>query len=63
MVRLTRNNKNNTNAKKEAFLRLLSVCARYIKCKKSSIYKKIMKKEPKKLKMKYIIKKTGKKSQ
>ena len=46
MVRPSRNNKNNTNAKKEA--PLLSAPARYIKCKIESAYKKLVKKEPKK---------------
>ena len=48
MVRLTRNNKNNTNAKKRGILRLLSALARYIKHKVESAYKKLVKKEPKK---------------
>ena len=48
MVRLTRNDKNNTNAKKKGgILRLLSAPGRYIKRKISSIYKKLVKKEPK----------------
>ena len=47
MARLTRN-KNNTNAKKRGILRLLSAPARYIKRKVKSIYKKLVKKEPKK---------------
>ena len=48
MVKLTRNNKNRTNAKKRGILRLLSAPARYIKRKAISIYKKLVKKEPKK---------------
>ena len=48
MVRLTRNNKNSTNAKKRDILRLLSAPIRYIKSKVKSIYKKLLKKEPKK---------------
>ena len=48
MVRLTRNNKNNINAKKRGILRLLSALARYIKHKVESAYKKLVKKEPKK---------------
>ena len=48
MVRLTRNNKNNTNAKKRGILRLLSALARYIKHKVESAYKILVKKEPKK---------------
>ena len=58
MVRLTRNDKNSTNAKKRSILRLLSAPARYIKHKVKSIYKKLVKKEPKKLIMKYIMKKS-----
>ena len=48
MVRLTRSNKSSTNAKKRGILRLLSAPARYIKRKVKSIYKKLVKKEPKK---------------
>ena len=48
MARLTRNDKNNDNAQKEGILRLLSATARYIKRKVKSIYKKLVKKEPKK---------------
>ena len=48
MVRLTRPNKYSTNAQKWGILRLLSAPARYIKCKVKSIYKKLVKKEPKK---------------
>ena len=58
MVRLTRSIKNSTNAKKRGTLRLLSAPARYIKHKVKSIYKKLVKKEPKKLIMKYIMKKS-----
>ena len=58
MVRLTRNNKNSTNAKKRGILRLLSAPVRYIKCKEKSIYKNLVKKEQKKLVMKYVIKKS-----
>ena len=50
MVRLTKkkNNANtNTNAKKRGILRLLRSPGRYIK-HKISIYKKLVKKEPKK---------------
>ena len=47
-MRLTRSIKNSTNAKKRGILRLLSAPARYIKCKVKSIYKKLVKKEPKK---------------
>ena len=47
MVSLTRN-ENNTNAKKGGLLRLLSAPGRYIKCKVKRIYKKLVKKEPKK---------------
>ena len=63
MVRLTRNNKNNTNAKKRGFLRLLSALARHIKRKIESAYKKLVKKKkktfkaPNILEMKYIMKK------
>ena len=46
MVRPSRNYKNNTNAKKEALL--LRAPARCIKCKIESVYKKLVKKEPKK---------------
>ena len=50
MVRLTKKKNNtNTNANaKERFLRLLSVLGRYSKRKISSIYKKLVKKEPRK---------------
>ena len=48
MVTLIRSNKNSTNAKKRGILRLLSAPARYIKHKVVSIYKKLVKKEPKK---------------
>ena len=48
MVRLTRNNKNNTNAKKRGFLRLLSAPARHIKRKIESAYKKLVKKNKQK---------------
>ena len=48
MVRLTKSNKNPTNAKKRGILRLLSAPARYIKCKVVSTYKRLVKKEPKK---------------
>ena len=56
MVQLTRK-ENNTNTKKRGILRLLSAPARYISCKVKSIYKKLMKKNQKKLIMKYIKKK------
>ena len=58
MVRPSRDNKNNTNAKKEALL--LSTPVRYIKCKIESAYKKLVKKDPKKLlkqQMMYTMKK------
>ena len=48
MVRLTRNTKNSTNAKKRGILRLLSAPARYIKSKVKNICKKLVKKEQKK---------------
>ena len=48
MAKLTRK-ENNINAKKRSILRLLSAPARYISCKVESIYKKLMKKELKKL--------------
>ena len=44
MVRLTRSNKNSTNAKERGILRLLSTLATYIKGKVQSIYKKLVKK-------------------
>ena len=46
MVRLPRDNKNNTNAKKTGILRLLSTQAGYIKRKIESAYKKLVKKAP-----------------
>ena len=46
MIRLIKK-KYNTNAKIRVILRLLSAHVRYIKRKISSIYKKLMKKEPK----------------
>ena len=51
MVKRT-GNKNNINAKKIGILRLLSAPARYISHKVNSIYKKLVKKEPKNLIMK-----------
>ena len=47
MVNLTRK-KNSTNNKKRGILRLLSAPARYIKCKIKSVYRKLVKKQPKK---------------
>ena len=44
---------------KRGILRLLSAPVRYIKCRVKSIYKKLMKEEPKKkLIMKYTMKKS-----
>ena len=62
MVRFTRikkdtNTNTNNNAKKRGILRLLSAPARYVKHKIVSAYNKLVKKQPKKLKMKYIMKK------
>ena len=57
MVRLTRSNKNSTNAKKRDILRILSAPVRYIKCKVKSVYRKLVKKATK-LILKYIIKKS-----
>ena len=48
MVRLTRNIRNNTNAKKRGILGLVSAPVRYIKSKVKTIYEKLVKKEPKK---------------
>ena len=47
MVKLTRK-ENNTNTKKFCILCLLSAPGRYISHKVKSVYKKLMKKEPKK---------------
>ena len=47
--------KNSTNTKERDIL--LSAAARYIKCKVKSVYRKFLKKQPKKLIMKYIMKK------
>ena len=47
MVNITRNKKR-TNAKKRGILRILSAPVRYIKNKVKSVYKKLVKKEPKK---------------
>ena len=47
MAKLIRK-ENNANTKIRSILRLLSAPARYIKCKVNSIYKKLVKKEPKK---------------
>ena len=47
MVRFTRKEKT-TNTKKRGILRLLSAPSRYIKCKLKSIYRKLVKEEPKK---------------
>ena len=70
MLWLTKSNKKSTNAKKRGILRLLSAPARYIKLKIKSAYKKLVKKQPKKLHneelyyiMKYIMKKYWKESQ
>ena len=46
MVHLTR--KENINTKKRGILRILSVPGRYIKHKVKSIYRKLVKKEPRK---------------
>ena len=43
---------------KRGILRLLGALARYIKHKVKSVYKRLVKKEPKKLIMKYIMKKS-----
>ena len=57
MVNLTRK-KNSTNTKKRGILRLLNAPARYIKHKVKSVYRKLVKEQPKKnLIMKYIMKK------
>ena len=48
MMRLTKNIKNNTNAKKRGILRLLSAPVRYIKRKVKNVYKKIGKEGTKK---------------
>ena len=53
MVNLTRK-KNSTNTKKRGILRLLSAPVRYSKCKVKSVYRKLVKKQPKKLIMKCI---------
>ena len=47
MMRLTRNNKNSTNAKKGGILRLSSAPFKYIKLKVKSIYKTLVKKPQK----------------
>ena len=58
MVRLIKSNKNSTNAKKNpGILRVLTAPARCIKRKVVTIYKELVKKEPKKLIMKFIMKK------
>ena len=56
MVNLIRK-KNRTNTKERDILRLLSAAARYIKRKVKSVYRKFLEKQPKKLIMKYIMKK------
>ena len=51
MVKLTRIKKitnTSSNAKKRGILRLLSAPVRYVKRKIESVYKKLVKKEPKK---------------
>ena len=53
MVNLTRK-KNSTNTKKRGILRLLSAPVRYSKCKVKRVYRKLVKKQPKKLIMKCI---------
>ena len=57
MVRLIKSKKISTNTKKRGILSILSAPARYIKHKVMSIYKKLVKKEPKKLIIKSIMKK------
>ena len=52
MVKIIRNEKN-TNTKKRRILELLSPPVRYIMSKVKSIYKKLMKREPKKTLLKY----------
>ena len=47
MVNISRNKKR-TKAKKRGILRILSAPVRYIKSKAKSVFKKLMKKEPKK---------------
>ena len=57
MVNITRNKKR-TTSKKRGILRLLSAPVRYIKSKVKSVYRKLVIKQPKKLIMKYIMKKS-----
>ena len=47
MVNLTRK-KNSTNTKKRGILRLLNAPTRYIKHKVKSVYRKLVKEQPKK---------------
>ena len=48
MVRLIKSIKSSTNVKKKTgILRVLTAPVRYIKCKVASIYKNLVKKEPK----------------
>ena len=54
MVNITRNKKR-TDAKKEKYLRVLSVPVRYIKSKVKSVYRKIAKNKKKPI-MRYIMK-------
>ena len=58
MVNITRNKKR-TNVKTRGILRILSTPMKYIKSKVKSVYKTLVKEEPKKkLVMKYLMKKS-----
>ena len=57
MMKLTRIKKDTntcSNKKERGILRLLSAPVRYIKCKAKSVYKTLVKKEPKKTEIKNL---------
>ena len=56
-TRIKKDTNTNDNAKKKGILGVLSTPFRYIKSKVKGAYNKLVKKQPKKLKMKYIMKK------
>ena len=60
---IKKNTNTNANTKKRGILRVLSVPIIYTKNKVKSVYKKSKQRTKKKLKMKYIMKKSWKESQ
>ena len=51
LIRIKKGTNTSSNAKKRSILRVLSAPVRYVQCKIESAYKKLIKKEPKKLLM------------